>query len=148
MRRFLLVAISAFGILMLSSALVIGATVAYSGLITVRVNERESGMRFYIPVPAALVELGSVIVPLVVPADEMEQFQRDLDEWSPLIRAVLLSLEDVSNATLVEVHDGDTFVRVVKRGRSLKVHVDSPDALVDVSIPTPAVRRSVARIIG
>lgn len=148
MRRVLFVAIAALGILALGSTLVVGATVAASGLITVRVSERESGVRLFVPVPAALVELGSVAVAVAMPEDEIRHLRRELDEWAPLVTTVLREIERMPDATLVEVEDWDTRVRVTKRGRSLRIFVDSPDALVDVSIPAPAVRRAVGRILG
>lgn len=145
MRRALkaLLILFACGALVLTgSGVALAATVVQSGVMTVHVDDRSSdGVRLFLPVPAALIEVGVGTLPLWMPDDELAEVRRQLAPWQPALRAAARALEEAPSAVLVSVDSPSERVRVAKEGRSLTVDVHSPDTDVRVSLPAHTLTR-------
>jgi len=150
MRRTLkvLVILFATGALILAgTGIVLAASVVRSGVMTVAVEEHSSdGVRFTVPVPAALVEVGLSTLPLWMPDEEMARVRRELAPWQAPLREVARELEACPDVTLVRVETDREQVLVRKAGRYLKVTVHSEDADVRVSLPADAFSRVLAAL--
>ena len=124
---------------------VFGATVAATGTVTVRVAEHgPDGVNLWIPVPALLVDVAVMAVPLVMPDDALADARRELAPYRHQIRALAEALEEVpSGSVLVDVRDGNEHVRITKDWRNFEVTVESPDTDVQVSVPARLLSRSL-----
>ncbi len=67
-----------------------------------------------------------------------------------VLREMLSVLEELPDATLVEVEDGDDLVRIAKRGRHLHLRVvdGGGDLDLEVSLPMRTARRSALHLLG
>lgn len=140
--------------------LIIGAVYA-SGVVSVRIQE-DGGPNIYLPVPAALVNAAAFTGGMALDTgstflgghhDDLEtQLEAhlgvDLEEWQPMLRAMLEVIEDCPDVTFVDVVDGSDHVKVVKEGRYLRVIVSDPSFNLNISLPTKTATRTVARLIG
>ncbi|HXO19206.1 MAG TPA: hypothetical protein VOA87_04690 [Thermoanaerobaculia bacterium] len=133
-RTFAIVA-GSLAVLLVGSGLLLAATVAASGLVTVQVHEKEDGRHFYLPVPAAFLHAGIAFLPLAIPAGERAHMRAELDCKGPALAALFREIERCPDAVLVDVLDHGQSVRFVKEGRTLTVRVRGGDADVDVSLP-------------
>lgn len=123
-------------VLFASTGVALAAAVVHSGVITVSVVDHSNGgTRIFVPVPAALVNLGVDTLPLWMPAEERRQMQTELAPYREHLLALGRELAEMPDTTLVEVETDDEHVRVIKEGDTFRVIVDSPDADVRVSIP-------------
>ncbi len=150
-KRFLTVVGALAGVVVLGWVLLIGAVYAWGGVVTVQVRDAEEGLNLYLPVPVALVDVAVVTGRQVVGREEIDKFleiHAQVGDWQPVLRDLLEALDDCPDATLVEVEDGTTLVRVVKEGRALKIEVTDPDISIRVSLPTRALKRTVGRLIA
>jgi hypothetical protein len=125
-------------LLFVGSGVMLAATVVRGGMVTVKVNE--PGKHVHLVVPAGLLSLGVDLLPLVMDDQIKSEIRTDLQEYGPALSAALLELEDAPDAVLVDVRDGAESVRITKEGRSLEIHVKSPDGTFEVSLP--------ARLLG
>lgn len=137
-----------FAVMIVGSGLLIAGTIAVGGLVTVKVQEdRADGTNVYIPVPAALLDLGLMLVP----DEEMDRVQadlrKDLGDWGPAFAASLEAFEDCPDGLLLEAQDGAETVRIEKRGRSFLIHVNDGASDVRISVPTRFLGR-VARMVA
>ena len=139
-RIFLIVLISAIVVV----AATVGATVAAvyrSGTIAVAVQESDGG-EIRVGLPAALVRIAIYFVPDSL----LEEAVEELQPFVPAVRAGWDELRQAPDFVLVEIDTGDESIRVEKRNRELLVHVDSPDAQVQVAIPMGTVGALVSKL--
>lgn len=130
-------------VLLLGSGMLLAWTVATQGVVRIAVDDRESGTRFDVPVPAALVGAGMSFVPLAARHHRLEHRAglHELEEVGPAALAFFEALADAPDAVLVDVQDGEERVRIVKSGRDFEVRVESPDANVRFSMPAALLHR-------
>jgi hypothetical protein len=126
----------------------IGAVYAWGGVMTVSVEDRDENFSLYLPMPVAVVDAAVATTDWVLDEEELLQLHADLDlgEWAPMVREMLEVLDDCPDATLVEVEDGDVWVRVRKKRGKLVVEVEEPSISIKVSVPTRSIRRTVSRL--
>lgn len=147
--RFLFIGAAICAVLVCGTGLLVAATFAHAGVAMVEVHDKgENEMHFVLPVPAALIDLGAESLPLWLPAAERRQIHTRLAPWAPLLRATAHELEACPDVTLVEVTSPDGHVRITKHGGALIVHVEAPDADVEVSLPAATLRRTLDNLIG
>jgi hypothetical protein len=137
-----------FGVIILSWVLLIGAVYAWGGVMTVSIEDRDEDFRLYLPLPVAVVDAAVAATDWVLDEEELLQLHTELDmgEWAPLVREMLEVLDDCPDFTLVEVEDGDVWVRVRKKRGKLVVEVEEPSTSIKVSVPTRTIRRTVSRL--
>jgi hypothetical protein len=147
-KKLFLIVAGFFAVIILGSGLLLAGTIAVGGLVTVKVEEqRADGTNLYIPVPAAFLDLGLMLVP-DEELDEMRaNLRRDLGDWGPAVAASLDAFADCPDGVIVDAQDGAETVRIEKRGRSFLVHVNDGQTEVKVSVPARFVGR-VARMIA
>jgi hypothetical protein len=137
-----------FAVMFVGSTLLIAGTVAVGGLVTVKVQEdRADGTNVYIPVPAALLDLGLMLVPDEEMARVQADLRKDLGDWGPAFAASLEAFEDCPDGLLLEAQDGAETVRIEKRGRSFLIHVDDGASDVRISVPARFLGR-MARMVA
>ncbi len=127
----------AFALLCLITPIfVFGATVAATGTVQVRVDERgPDGANLWIPVPAILFDLALFAAPRLVPPQEMAEARKEIEPFLPALRQLADAIEDMPNATLVEVESPGEHVKISKRWGTFYVEVHDQDADVSVQIP-------------
>ncbi len=108
-------------------------TAAYAaGTVWVSVQQKNAGgHHIVVAVPAVLVPIGLDLAP----QDKLQRASAEAQQWLPAVDAASKALAQCPDARLVEVRSRSQFVEVVKRGDSLIVDVDSPDARVHVTLP-------------
>lgn len=147
--KLLFVAVLCLAVLVVGSGTLLAATVVRSGMMTVKVHETgPHGVKhLYIPVPAALIDLGLDVVPVLAGEDVFAEVRNDLGDMRPAVAAALTELEDAPDAVLLDIQDAHESVRIVKQGRSLEIQVDGPDGQVEISLPAHLLER-IAREIA
>lgn len=130
--KILLIGVVSFGILVLTSGVLLAASVVRSGMVMVKVDE--PGSRIVFPVPAFLVYAGMKVLPLVE-EDIWADARAELGEWGPVAAEALRAVEDAPDAVLVEVQNAREHVRITKEGRSLEIYVKGQDETVEISVP-------------
>jgi hypothetical protein len=165
--KILAVVVGSLAVLLLGSTMLVAWTVATRGVVRIAVDDHEEGMRFDVPLPAALFEAGIGLMPLLArhhrhhgefggpggpgdPGDHCRGFHGhrfDAEDYGPAVAAFLEGVADAPDATLVEVEDGPDHVRIVKEGRDIGVYVESPDADVHISMPAHLLHRTVRAAI-
>jgi hypothetical protein len=144
--KILLAAAMTIVVLVIGSGLMLAATVARAGMVTVRVHE--PGKHIDLHLPAAVLYLGMDLLPLVLDDEDFAaEIRADLGEHRHAVAAALRELENVPDAVLVDVQDGSESVRISKRGRYLEIHVVNPEGTFDISLPAGVLGR-VARVIA
>lgn len=129
------------------TGIALAATVMTSGVVTVRVDQADpDGVDLYLPVPAALVDLGLGIARIVMPAEEAAQVRADVAPYQPMLRTLAHELERCPDAVLVDVVSDHESVHVVKRSRTFLVEIDAEDAHIRVAFPDRTVAK-VARFL-
>jgi hypothetical protein len=121
-------------------ALGFGATVvlagAYTfrqGLLRVDVDEtRGRGQHVHVWVPAAIVPMA---MHFVVPRGRMLDAEVRSAKFMPLVHAVAKELQKYPEAELVEVHDGEQYVRIRTHNGNLLIDANEPGQTVHVSCP-------------
>ncbi|MGB3565028.1 MAG: hypothetical protein WBH85_05440 [Thermoanaerobaculia bacterium] len=147
--RKVLTYIAAFlGVAILSWVVLIGAVYAWGGVMTVSIEDRNENFSLYLPMPVAVVDAAVATTDWVLDEEELLDLHAELDlgEWAPMIHELLEALDDCPDVTLVEVEDGDVWVRVRKKRGKLVVEVEEPSTSVKVSIPTRSIHRTVSRL--
>jgi len=147
-RKVLIYIAAFFGVVILSWVVLIGAVYAWGGVMTVSIEDRNENFSLYLPMPVAVMDAAVATTDWVLDEEELLQLHADLDlgEWGPMVREVLEELDDCPDFTLVEVEDGDVWVRVRKKRGKLVVEVEEPSTSVKVSIPTRSIHRTVSRL--
>ena len=146
MKRFLIVVSAVFAVVILGWVALIGAVYAWGGVATVKVQDGDSGVNLYVPVPMALVDAAVTTSTWVVPDEEWLDLDVELGEWGPMLHAILEELDEMPDCTLVEVEDGLTTVKVSKERGALKVRVDDEDVHVKISVPMRSARRTLSKV--
>lgn len=126
-------------ILLAKIALGFGATVvmagAYTfreGLIRVDVDEtRGQGHHVHVWAPAAIVPMAMHFIPRV----KMQEAGERAADFMPLVHAVAKELQRYPEAELVEVHDGEQYVRIRTHNGNLLIDAEEPGQTVHVSCP-------------
>jgi hypothetical protein len=126
-------------VLLAKIALGFGATVvmagAYTfreGLIRVDVDEtRGEEHHVHIWVPAAMVPMAMHFVP----RKQMLRAGERTEKFMPLVHAVAKELQNYPEAELVEVHDGEQYVRIRTHNGNLMIDAEEPGQTVHVSCP-------------
>ena len=146
--RAIAIVLGAIAVLVLGSGIIVAGTVATSGLVTVSVHETgPDGIDLYIPVPAGLVEGVLALAPIVLEMvddhhvdHELDRVREELNALMPAIEAALAELEEMPNATLVEVVSDREYVRVSKVRGAIEVQVEEEDVRVRIAVPTRVFR--------
>ena len=120
-------------------ALGFGATVAMAGAYTfhegvLRVDVDEThgkGSHVHVWVPAALVPMAMHFVP----RHQMMRAGDHAGKFMPLVHAVAKELQKYPEAELVEVHDGEQYVRIRTHDGKLVIDANEPGQTVHVSCP-------------
>ena len=120
-------------------ALGFGATVAMAGAYTfhegvLRVDVDEThgkGSHVHVWVPAALVPMAMHFVP----RHQMMRAGDHAGKFMPLVHAVAKELQKYPEAELVEVHDGEQYVRIRTHDGKLVINANEPGQTVHVSCP-------------
>jgi len=144
-QKVLTIGAAAVTVIILGWVIFVGAVYATSGVISVRIHERESGLDVYLPLPATMVE--GIVVGGTRVAD-LAELRSEIGDWAPMVRELLEVLEESPDATFVEVRDGREHVLVTKRRGSMLVEVDTDEVFVEVSAPIHMVRRTVERALS
>ncbi len=134
--------------------MLVGVLYAAGGVVTVEVEDRHQGLDIYLPVPMVLLDamVASAAMPAVhtagLPRVELDGMSVDFGELGSVVLELLHELEELPDATLVEVVSGPDRVRISKDGTKLRVEVEEPGTSIDLAIPTRGVLRMAERILG
>ncbi len=150
-RRILIVSAAAVAILVVGWATIIGLLLTVGGVATVSLHQRTEGVRFYLPVPMALVSATAATAGFISPvhADDLVEIDGDFDlgEWEPFVDALFEGLEDCPDVTFVEVLDHGDHVTVAKKGGKIRVDVRDPDISLSIAVPIRPMRRTVSALL-
>jgi hypothetical protein len=142
--RILVALTVAFAMVFVGTGVALATTVMTTGLVTVSVAEGgPDGTDVFVPVPAIALDLGLGIAALAMPPEERERLRAEVAPYAPALREIADELEEMPDATLVEVVTDRESVRVEKRGRSFRIDVDSPDGQVHVTLPAATLSKVV-----
>lgn len=120
-------------------ALGFGATVALAGAYTFRegllrvdVDEsRINGQHVHVWLPAAIVPMAMHFVP----RHQLECAGHQAGRIMPIVHAVAKELQKYPEADLVEVREGEQYVRIRTHNGSLLIDADEPGQKVHVTCP-------------
>jgi hypothetical protein len=118
-------------------ALGLCGTVAAAGVYTfhegvMRVDEDHGdGRHIHVWVPAAIVPMAMH----VVPSRHLSHAAAQAGPWLPTLRALTKELRRYPDAELVEVEDGNKYVRVRTKNGKLLIDVNEPGETVHVACP-------------
>jgi hypothetical protein len=135
--------------LLVLPVVLIGSSLDLGGDIAFRVIEKgPGGTSVGGHVPAALVPVVMHCAPHDVLAEIRAEVGNDRDATRALdmMCAVVDELSRVPDGVLVEVRTEEEIISIEKRGGSLHVDIDTPDEVVQASVPLRTIR-SVARAI-
>lgn len=140
-------------VLLLGSAMLLAGAIARSGLVTIQIDDRREGFALYLPVPGFVVESGLAVLPRLARHHEvrreLRQVRAEIEEWEPFLRQVARVLDEAPDCTFVEAYDRGERVRIIKRGRTIRVEVDGGDGeRVRLSVPSRLVRRTIVSVLG
>lgn len=139
-KRYLTIAL----VVLMTPIFVLGATVAATGTMTVRVEEKSpGGVDLYIPLPALLFDLAIFAVPRFLPDEELAEVRQEIAPFRRGLDIFAEELESMPTGVLVEVEDGDEHVTIRKSWRSFHIDVQSSDTDVSVTIPARLLSRSL-----
>lgn len=126
-------------VLLAKIALGFGATVVMAGAYTfreglIRVDVDETGgeeHHVHVWVPAAMVPMAMHFVP----RSQMLRAGERTEKFMPLVHAVAKELQNYPEAELVEVRDGEQYVRIRTHNGNLMIDAEEPGQTVHVSCP-------------
>lgn len=122
----------------------LGATIAATGTVMVDVQEAgPEGASLWIPVPMLLLDLAIFAAPRLMPEDALDEARAEIEPYLPALQEFAGALEDCPDGILVQVEGEDEHVLISKEGRNFKIHVESADADIDVSVPTRVLSRTL-----
>lgn len=153
----------AFAVLLMSATVLVGGAVVSGGVATVSIRTPDSP-DLRLAVPGALITVAAAAIGDAANhwharrshhgvgflEDLGHEIEVDLGSVGHLTGEMLKVLEEIPDATLVEVRDDGDLVRVVKSGRYLRVLVvdGAGDLDLEVSVPIRTARRTAAHLIG
>jgi hypothetical protein len=115
-----------------ATVLLAGAYTFHEGVLRVDVDEsRGQGHHVHVWVPAAIVPMAMRFVP----RGRMCAAGERSAKFMPLVHAVAKELQKYPEAELVEVHDGEQYVRIRTHNGSLLIDANEPGQTVHVSCP-------------
>jgi len=145
--KILLAVATACAVLMIGSGVLLAATVVKAGTMRVKIHEPgRDGTNLDLAIPAVVVHLGLNVLPWVMEKDLGAEIRAELGEQGPALAAALQELENVPDAVLVDVHDGDESVRITKEGSSLEISVDNADGQFEITLPASLLGRFAREI--
>lgn len=146
--RIFVALVVAVAVTVVGTTTVVAATVVTSGVATVQIHEEgPDGFDLYLPMPAALLDLGLAVATVAIPAEELAQIRSETAEVAPTVRALAHELEAMPDAVLVSVVSDRESVEVAKRGQYFHVSVDgSQGERIRVSLPARSIGK-VARFL-
>ena len=113
-----------------ATVLLAGAYTFRQGVIRVDVDEtRGRGSHVHVWAPAAIVPMAMHFVP----REQMLRAGEQSEKFMPLVHAVAKELQKYPEAELVEVHDGEQYVRIRTHNGNLMIDADEPGQTVHVS---------------
>ena len=116
-----------------------------AGTIVVHVDEhRPGGDRVHIQVPGALAEVALQFLPDVMCVEAADHY----DEWAPIVEAACSELSSCPDGVFVEASGPREHVRIMKKGRSIVVNVDSDDETVHIVMPLRIVSTVLSKFDG
>jgi hypothetical protein len=71
---------------------------------------------------------------------ELRNIRDQIGPWSETLTQSLHQLDELPNATLVQVEDGDTLIELAKKNGHIVVQVHEPGTRVHVRLPTRSLR--------
>jgi len=114
------------------------AVVMQDGLIEVNVQEKgKDGTHVHLYVPATAATWGVHLAP----TEKLKEHLRGHREQLQLARTVVKGLEEIPDATLLEVDTFTEHVRMEKRGGRFLLDVDDKGEVVHISVPIRAARK-------
>lgn len=125
---------STVGAVLLAAVAGVGAAVALADWVVVDVTTTgEDAVHLVVPFPLILGHMATA----AIPDDALEdtRIPPEVAAHRDEIITALRTLVDAGDATLVEVHDGDTNVTISIRGDELLLLVDEDDAKVTCKVP-------------
>ncbi len=115
-----------------ATVLLAGAYTFREGVLRVDVDEtRGKGEHVHIWVPAAIVPMAMHFAP----QRQMLRAGEQSAKFMPLLHAVAKELRKYPEAELVEVHDGEQYVRIRTHDGQLMIDAEEPGQTVHVSCP-------------
>lgn len=139
-KRYLSIAL----VLLITPIFVLGATVAATGTMTVKVEEKTpGGIDLYIPLPALLFDLAIFAVPRFLPEEELAEMRQEIEPFRAGLHSFADELESMPSGVLVEVESDEEHVLIRKSRRSFHIDVRSSDADVSVTVPARLLSRSL-----
>jgi hypothetical protein len=134
-RTVLLLVFTVAALIALSGAL-LGARIASQvETASISIHDKNEGTRLVLPVPVGLI---SAITSSHVHFHCDDEDMRDFEKVRAVLKEASVSLQNVPDMTLLEVEDGRDHVTLRKEGENLRLHVNSPDAEVLITIPSRA----------
>jgi len=106
-----------------------------AGHIEVQVIDKNGGGSVGVSAPALLVPLALRFAPDVIIDDMRCELGEDGKQAIAIARAAMRELSRCPDGILVDVRTRDEVIYVEKVGRTLRVHVDTPDETVHATIP-------------
>ena len=144
----------AFAVVAVSATAVVGSAALAGGVATISIHSPDAP-DLNLAVPGVLISAAAATGSRLA-AGHHDHILVELDHGAELaaagrmMREMMSVLEEIPDATLVEVEDGSDLVQVVKRGRYLRVRIiDGGDDLdLEVSLPIRTARRTAAYLLG
>ncbi len=121
-----------------------GFAVQQTGIAYVEIEDRNEGFRLSLPVPLILADAALA----VVPDQDLTEAREELRDLEPLLRGLFVGLDEVPDATFVDVESASEHVRVAKEDGDIIVDVESPNESVYVSVPIEGAERLISTIAG
>ncbi len=118
---------------LLAAAGVVALIVASLHYVVVRIEERGPGGKFiWMPIPIELAQAALWFVPDIDQRVNLDV--SEIERFDVVAEALLQALEDVEDAELVRINDGDQTVLIHKKGDYLEVAVTTPREKVQVRL--------------
>jgi len=117
--------------------LLVGGVVMNASVMVVSVHE-SGGTNITIPVPLALAQVALAFAPDEIKYMQIDDVDAEVAQYWPYLERMVAELNDIPDALLIEVEDGNDHVRIAKEGEFLRISVDEGKAggeTVQVNVP-------------
>ena len=126
--------LKAAAIVVLSIPLLLVGVCLSSSCVVIDVRPAD-GPRIIVPVPLFVARAALAFAP-----DEATHIEiPELDDYADVAEQIVDELLDATDGVLVEVHDGDEHVLIVKVGDEIEIDVDGDEEQVSVRLPLTVV---------